>query len=680
MKSVFSWIPVILLSVIPLFATVIIDLPYTDVSVVQNDRGDAEFNANQLSENPGQPALPVYTCAVLLPPSADLTMVSFSIEGLKEELVQGVFNVKPALPPQSINGPLWPENRSIVDGKDIGIYTQNQIFPKQHVVQTDIGYDYCYKVVQVMVYMARYNPVTQQLYQVKSGKLAVHYTNDAGYSATRNASLLIPEATKNNLRRLAVNYNEFIGSYESDYTFTRATKMALITSNAVKSGAKRFQAFLDSKKNRGIEVTVVTEDGWGGGTGDAGANNIRKWLQTNYQTLGLQYVLLIGTSNGDVPMLTFTGYAGSSNCPADYPFAQLTGDYKADKLSEVSVGRFPVYSADYTTVDAIMDKCITYENTRKEDAAWRKNALFAGPGYNSGSNMACTPLNAVYNDFVVKTPPWKAYRIYGTRWGQPTGQDEIGTEAQVVAKWSASQFGVVDWATHGSSGSAQDVLSSGNTSKITNGNKYPAYVFCGSCSNATITSATNLSYSILKNCGLGAIGGTNLTYYGGNYLTSGSDNGWAYKFGKHMIGDSMTVGDALHALQELDPNFGWSNRGPYVLYGDPTLGIVTYGGGTNIADISQKSILTTALTISHTAASMNFHFNPVANSKASLMVYNLAGNLINQISCAAGKNVISWNLGNKTGVKVGSGIYLVKLLQNSLDGSQVVSSAKVAVK
>jgi hypothetical protein len=671
MKKNISWEVVVLLAVIPLYAAISIDLPYNDVSFVVNDRGDAEFNAYQLSENAGQPALPVYTCAVLLPPSADLNTVSFSIEGLKEELVQGTFNVKPALPPQSINGDFWPDNRSIVNGKDISVYTQDQIFPQQHVQQTDIGYDYCYKIVQVMVHLTRYNPVTQQLYQMKSGKLTVNYDKVAGYRASQNASLLIPEATKEHLKRLTVNYNEFIGSYESDFNYTSVVKMAIITSNAVKTGSKRFDAFVASKKIRGIEVTVATETQWG-----TGATGIRTWLQSNYQTLGLQYVLLIGTSDGDVPMMTFTGYA-KADCPSDFPYAQLTGDYKADKLCEVSVGRFPVYSADYVTLDAIMDKCITYESTPKEAAAWRKNALFAGPGYAAGSNLACVPLNGVYNDCVVKTPPWKAYRIYSNTYGTSTGQDEIGTETAIIAKWNSSQFGLVDWATHGSPTSASGVMSSGGTAKITNGNKSPAYVFCGSCSNASIK-AGNLTYSLLKNCALSGIGGTNLTYYGGAYLTSGSDNGWAYKFGKHHIADSMTAGNVLHALQELDPSYAWMNRGPYVLYGDPTLSIVTYGFGNSINDNSQKSITNTTLKISHTATGMNFHFNKVTNSSTRLMIYNLAGNLINDISSPAGKNAISWNLGNLMGAKVGSGIYLVKLLQNTLSGSQVVLSTKVA--
>ena len=55
-------------------------------------------------------------------------------------------------------------------------------------------------------------------------------------------------------------------------------------------------------------------------------------------------------------------------------------------------------------LDAILTKTILFESVGPEDILWRKNALLLGPGYNSGSNMACVPLNAVHDDFVETTP------------------------------------------------------------------------------------------------------------------------------------------------------------------------------------------------------------------------------------------------------------------------------------
>jgi hypothetical protein len=49
-----------------------------------------------------------------------------------------------------------------------------------------------------------------------------------------------------------------------------------------------------------------------------------------------------------------------------------------------------------------------------------------------------------------------------------------------------------------------------------------------------------------------------------------------------MIKDSMEIGMALNTMRDIDPNFGWYNRAPYVLYGDPSLGITTGYAGTAV--------------------------------------------------------------------------------------------------
>ncbi len=561
-------------AVISLSAAVTVELPYKDVSVSRSGR-TAVFTGTELYGSPGQPHLPVYTCGILLPPDADLKTVSFSMSGLKEEIV-GKFTVKPALPPMSIHGEHWPENRTIVDGKDIGVYSHNAVYPDKHVDVASIGRLNCFKVVAVKINLARYNPVTQELLRMKAGKLVLDWKSESNYSRSHNRLLKIPSSNKKRVKKYVVNYNEFITDYEADFTFIRESKLAIITTSAIQSGSDKLDDFIASKAVRKIETQVVTESEWGGS-----ATSLRSWLQENYQTSGIEYILLIGHYQDDVPMMDFPGYSGSSSCPSDWPYAQLDGDFKSDKTCEVHYGRIPVYSNNYGELDAILEKTIAYESANSQDALWRKNTLLLGPGYNSGSNMACVPLNAVHDDFVETTPGWSSYRMYGDRWGSPTGDfDEAvgsGSSAitKIVAKWAEGQFGVIDWATHGSTSSAQDIIASGNTSTI--GNQYPGFVFCGSCSNAKPSSSTNLSWSLLKNCAIGAIGGTDLTYYGGDYETSGSDNAWAYHFGRTMIGDSMTYGEALTALREMAPSsFGWSNRAPYVLYGDPTIGVNTY--------------------------------------------------------------------------------------------------------
>jgi hypothetical protein len=419
----------------------------------------------------------------------------------------------------SINGPLWPETRNIVDGKDMGVYSRDALCPSRHIEPVSIGKLNCYKVAVVMVNLARYNPVTRELVQVKGGTLAVNWQSEPGYNRSRTRSLKIPASVKKRAQKYVVNYDQFASAYDAGFTFINRSKTVIITTSAIESASGKLDDFVSSKAARGIDAQVVTESAWGGT-----ANSLRSWLQSNYQTLGIEYVILIGHYQDDVPMTDFPDYASGSSCDSDWPYAQLDGsDFKSDKTCEVHTGRIPIYNTSITDLDAILTKTIAYESVGPDAIAWRKNALLCGPGYNSGSNMACVPLNAVHDNFVETTPGWTSYRMYGDRWGSPTGDfdENVGSGStatqKIVAKWAEGPFGVVDWATHGSSSSAQDVISSSNTSQI--GNDHPAFVLCGSCSNAAPSSTSNLSYSLLKNCAMGAIGGTDLTYYGGSYET-----------------------------------------------------------------------------------------------------------------------------------------------------------------
>ena len=636
-------------------AKISVNLPFTETSV-QNIRGYAEFNTQELFGEPGQPLLPVYTCAVLLPPDADMKTVSISIEELKEVLA-GEFLVKPASPPYSINGPDWPENRIIVDGKDVAAYTQSGLFPDKLVKVVSNGRLFCYKVVQVQVNLARYNPVSKKLMLMKSGELVLDYKKEAGYNNAKNRSVLVPASTTKRVKSMVVNYDEFAGDYTAAFTFTTASKMVIITTSAIQSASQKLRDFVASKERRGIETETVTESTWGGS-----ASNLRSWLKSNYQTMGLEYILLIGHYEDDVPMMNFPGYVNNNSCPSDWPYAQLDGDFKDDKTCEVHYGRIPVYNDDIGDLDAILEKTIAFESAGAGDITWRKNALLLGPGYNSGDNRACVPLNAAHDAFIATTPGWTSYRMYGDRWGSPSGDydEDIGSGSSaisaIVEKWKEGPFGVIDWATHGAPTLAEDILRSSNTSELTN--DYPGFVLCGSCSNAEPSKSNNLTYNLLKDCAMGAIGGTDLTYYGSNYLTSGSDNAWAYYFARYLIADSMTAGESLTALREMAPgSYGWRNRAPYVLYGDPTIGVYTCNNASDISDIQKpaRTGFDMRLQKSRLRYSVPVSMN---NVHVSIKLYTIQGKLVRTlVDGVQGPGAHVVDMKNT----LASGIYMVKM-------------------
>ena len=90
-----------------------------------------------------------------------------------------------------------------------------------------------------------------------------------------------------------------------------------------------------------------------------------------------------GDAFGDIPMLMCYPRRGAifyEESPTDYIYADLTGDwdtdndgyhgeygtisqdYDVDFEAEVYVGRIPVYSADYSSLDAILKRIINHHN------------------------------------------------------------------------------------------------------------------------------------------------------------------------------------------------------------------------------------------------------------------------------------------------------------------------------
>ncbi len=660
--------------VLPSLAKVSVNLPDQDISVL-NFRGAAEFGAVKFYNVPGQPAIPVFECTVLLPPDANLKTVSFTLNGLMEKKLPGQYNVLPTEPFKNVLGAEhWPKSRSIVNGRDIGVYDQNALFPRNIVEATEIGQMNCFKIVKLKVAQFRFNPVTMELYKVNLNNFNVDYLTDSGYRANRS-STRIPYECARRLKRMVVNYDEFFSHYEADYRFVQKEVLAIIISDDDKSKLSNFDAFVEAKKQfTSYEVQVVSDDDWGGGTGETAYENIRTWLQENLQTRGLNYALLIGACNlssSKVPMHYFADYAnwGSSypeehdHCETDWGYCQLNGDFKDDRIPDLHVGRIPIYD-NHSTVDEILQKTIDYFTAKKEDCDWRYNALLCGPGYNSGST-SWKALNPAYHEYIEPMEPtWSAFRCYANSYGQPEEADLVSSD--ISPTWAAGSYSIISWGAHGYSTGASSTISSTKTTSI--GNEYPGFAMCGSCSNADISAPNNLSYAILKNCGMGAIGGTDYTVISG-------DMRWIKLFVGHLAVDSLTIG-ATHSVLIENCSSGWLNRAPYVLYGDPTVGVYTYVTETDVSNVSNMQPAKVKMYAQAIPGKMvQFHFRGVDRAATMLSIYSANGVLIKKVSLDPGTSSYSWK-----SAEVGAGLYIARLSVKRGESSTIVASIKTVVK
>ncbi|MBN1981349.1 MAG: hypothetical protein JW795_07460 [Chitinivibrionales bacterium] len=651
---------VALCTVLP-YATVTVSVPTPNVLDVSG-RGIATFATDIVGGQPGQPALPVYRTSLLLPANADLNTVTFSLEGLTEKLAAENIDVDPMQVPKPANyvsKSWWAEGGELVNGRDLSVYSTDAVYPADNIKVLDVGELYAFKIVTVEVFLYRYNPVKKKLFQLTAANLKVDYATEAEFRNDR--SIKIPARVVQEARRKVANFDEFIANYDASYTLGTGNGVVILVPSDMKSQLSNFDAFVASKKAIGFDVTVLTDSDWGGGTGSGAYTNIRKWLQNNYKTKGINYAILIGAvdlSSSKVPMHKFVGYSPNGNgwpgdCESEFGYEQLTGsDYKSDKMCDIAVGRIPAFGG-VSEMNSILKRSITHGE--EQNPTWRYNALLGGPGF-SASALICTEQNRAYASCIQGNAPWKARRIYGTRWGTPSQADvTFGAEDYKVfsGEWVKQAFGVISWGTHGNATLAQDVMKSDLCASIGK-QTTPALVLCGSCLNASISTTSNLSYSLLKNSAIAVIAGTRET-------AVNDDMKWGGAFLGLVVKDSMTVGEALKELNNNHLSYpnDWYNRGPMCIYGDPTLRVYAYKLKTSVSQPTQSLRGSVSLSVIGHSITMNL---PTAQKNVVVILFDGHGRAIATHAideAAAGMTTIplSTNL-------VAGGVYFVKMTSN----------------
>jgi hypothetical protein len=132
-------------------------VPLTEVSVRQDAEGFAAFLGTDLQFLPlsGEPRIPSQVIRLLLPPDAALATVSISLENPILEVVPGTWEVRPVPPLAFWDGTQvivkFPEDKTIVDGRDSEIYENDAFFPPSFVGKATPGEIREAKVVEVPV-------------------------------------------------------------------------------------------------------------------------------------------------------------------------------------------------------------------------------------------------------------------------------------------------------------------------------------------------------------------------------------------------------------------------------------------------------------------------------------------------------------------------------------------------
>ncbi len=576
---------------------------FANVNVKLGYDGFATFTGTDLHyvSLPGDPDIPYKHFQVLLPANCDMKSLRLDISNIQWRNLPEKYNVKPA-PPSATRIDdtviiVYPEQQNIVDGKNIDVYKKDSFFPEPIYLKIQTGQKGAYKIASFNIPCYRFNPVRKILQKIDKGNFYLEYKI---LKKTKEKSLdFYPDLPEDILMT-----RKAFESYSAD---SRSNSRAdagyvILTTNSIDSASEKLDEFINAKENMGYAVTVVTESEWGGGSGDEAAENIHSWLEDNYDSLNIEYLLLIGDpdpDDGDVPMKMLWprhNYSSYKEAPSDYYYSDMTGDWDldgdgyygewsddtgdggCDKYYEFIVGRIPYYG-DINDLDAILTKliCFTYEPASQ--CSWRENVILPmepsdedTPGYHLGE--------AINDDFVIPKSGWNSHRVYEEDYGlDPPPETYPCTYSNVYDAWIDDHPSVALWWTHGNYNIAADVMNISNAALLND--SLPAFTFQCSCLNAYPESSGNLAYALLKNGSPGANAATRVSwYYVGqtNFNNTASNSGMTYEYAERLIGDEKNTGYSLFDLKQ-DLYYGssaiWMNYCVFNLYGDPSLSLFT---------------------------------------------------------------------------------------------------------
>jgi len=593
---------------------------------VSKDRDGTEvirMDGFKPSGSPGEPLLPVRIYRILLPPESDITSVKAEALSLRSEVLPGRYHLKLAPSPARMsprgNGP----------GGAAPVPPGGSV-PVETIRLLTAGRMRKWLSVEIAFAPFQYHSLSGRLTLVRQATVKITYRRGTGDLPKG----LVEDSSMDDLAPLLFdNYSSAKAFYPlpaEGKSPSTAYDYVIITTSAVQSGSAELSSFVAHQRRRGRGVLVVTENEWGAKIGQAPNHHpekIRKWLQDNYLSLGIQYVLLIGdpypdyneSVQGDVPMKLCWPWVKQTEyffdvSPTDYYYADLTGNWDLNANGyfgeywydtqpggvnispEVYVGRVPVYNSDYAALDSILRKMMTYEN--EVEIGWRRSALLPMSFLAAGFDLA--PLAEQMRNFYLAINGFSSFRMYQQGSG-PCGADSVYPSEQelrggtlVSDRWAAVPYGVVCWSGHGNSDSAMvgyypcwdgTLFQRSYCSGLSD--RRPAFTYQDSCQTGHPEYATNLQYSLLQHGGIATVAATRDSWGDsykdtyGNFDGSPTSSGIGYEYLRRIVGGE-SAGRALYsakqAISEALLDYKWMmNLYDFNLLGDPAGGLYSTG-------------------------------------------------------------------------------------------------------
>ena len=574
----------------------------------------------QTQAAPGEPQLPGKLIDVALPPDADpATLVVTIVQATVTDL-PGTYQIAPAPPAGT-----WDQDRpivewgpgapAIVDGRNTAIYDADAFFPAQQLSLLTTGHLRKWQLARLVYSPVQFNPVSGQVRVTTSLSLTITFDRlpaEATADAVPASDTLLDALAAEQF----VNYAEAQAWYRDETAAVSTLPgYVVITTNQIALNSAKLNTFLAHKAGQGYQTWLITEDHYGGLSGqnpNGRAEKVRQWLKNNYVANNVKYVLLIGNpdpdepfvsdSVGDMPMkMMYPRYeqVDYRESPSDYFFADLTGNWDKDGdryfgeyvggdnvaggidfVAEVYVGRIPVYTFQSNwigTLDSILQKTIDYELAGSP--AWRRKALL--PMAFSDASTDGAYLSEQMKSAYLNSRGFTSYTLYEQGSDTPEYNSTFSSNQELIwpavrNHWKNTPYGLVVWWTHGWWGGASKVFNNDEATYLDNSR--PALTFQVSCNNGEPEQGDNLGYALLRQGAIGTVSASRVSWYAVGQWSAHYDCGdnatLSYRFADLVTSD-WAAGDALYQTKsDMGACWGgtsWMNFDDFNLYGDPAI-------------------------------------------------------------------------------------------------------------
>ena len=407
----------------------------------------------------GAPELPHVCRSIIIPDSAEMAV---NVTAAEYQDVQGV-DVAPSK--GSLSRTVNPEDVPYVFGPQ---YAIDSFYPGGLAA---LGEPYIlrdYRGVVVELKPLQYNPVSRTLRFYRSVTLEV---TSAGESLVN-----VPDRSRRfggvSLAFYNVYQTHFL-NYDPAPRYAPLDEVGGMLIICYDTWLTNVAPLVTHKNSIGISTTAV-----GVSTIGNNATSIKSYIQTQYNTGNIAFVLLVGDSaQVATPSTTYSGYTGAS----DPSYSLLAG---SDNYPDVMVGRFSAESA--AQVDTQVQRTIEYETMPATQQTWFWKGLGIGSEFGGSGQGDDNEADYVHIGNIRTLLLAHGYTLVDGLYGNSS---PAPTAAQVSTSLNAGR-GIINYCGHGSDTSwGTTGFSNTNVAALTNDNMLP-FIFSVACVNGNFPGQT----------------------------------------------------------------------------------------------------------------------------------------------------------------------------------------------